>query len=188
MRSNAASALAFVLICACKADDHVLTPDEPVGGAMDGAVANDSGTSPVVTADTGSGGSQQDAGNGDGGPSGNDASPATDAASASDASSPGEDAATSGSDAGPVTHTAKDPDCDLNGVWAARQITVSQALFVQQFANNWYYLEFSQDGEQVVVSKHMDCGIFVRSIVAQVELTPATTKALIPHNRQVGRK
>jgi hypothetical protein len=179
MRRRAASALAFVLMCACKADDQVLTPDDESGG-RDATVSNDGSMSPVVGGDAGAT------------PGGNDASvaaPGPDAALAGDATLTN-DAATA-ADAGngePLVHTAKDPECDLNGVWIARQITVSEALFFSQFANNWYYLEFTQDGEQAVVSKHMDCGIFVRSVVAQVELTPDTTRALIAHNRQAGRK
>ncbi len=87
-------------------------------------------------------------------------------------------------------HVAAAPDCDLNGVWIGRQITdnVADAFPVSQYANNWYYLEFQQDSEDVVVSKHFDCGILVLGSAARVELTPATTTALSQHNLQRGRK
>jgi hypothetical protein len=182
MRRRTASAVAFLLICACKAEDQVLTPDEEHGG-RDAGVAVDASVGPVITGD---GGGTMDASNG------------ADAALSNDAAPNGADAALSndagGSDGGggPVTHTAKDPDCDLNGLWIARQNTESLpfGLPFPQYANNWYYLEFAQDGEQVVVSKHMDCGIEVQGALrsALVLIGTNTTRALISHNRQVGRK
>jgi hypothetical protein len=144
MRIASASALTVAVLCACKSDDGVLTPDE-----------NDADTSPAVE-----GGVRSDAG----------------------------DDQTPDSGAGSGTTEATDPDCDLNGVWIARQNTLSVALGLEQYANNWYYLELEQDGEQVVVSKHMDCGIEVRSALTRVELARATTRALSSHNLQVGRK
>jgi hypothetical protein len=181
-------------MCACKADDQVLTPDGDDGGRGT-SVTTDASLSPVITVDAG--GTPPAQGEASTPAPANDAAISNDAATPfanDDAAAPAQDAGGGGvggggdGGGGPVTHTAKDPDCDLNGVWIGRQITVSEALFVSQFANNWYYLELTQDGENVVVSKHMDCGIFVRSFVAQVELSPATTKSLIPHNKQVGRK
>jgi hypothetical protein len=170
MRSRAASALAFVIICACKADDQVLTPDDE-GGGSDAAVTTDSGSGAIVTGDASVS---------------TDASNGADAAFGADAALGGD--AAIGADGGPVKHTAKDPDCDLNGVWIGRQVTESLAILVlTQYANNWYYLEFAQDGEQVVVSKHMDCGIEVHGS-ALVELAPPTMRALTAHNSQVGRK
>jgi hypothetical protein len=145
MRAASASALTIALLCSCKSDDGMLTPDEEDADAAavrDSSAPLDAGADDAPDEDTGSG-----------------------------------------------THTAEDPDCDLNGVWIARQNTLSVALGLQQYANNWYYLEFTQDSEQVVVSKHMDCGIEVRSALnlTRVELAPATTRALSTHNSQVGR-
>lgn len=86
-----------------------------------------------------------------------------------------------------VVGTAKEADCDLNGVWIARQSTEAEALLAKQIANNWYYLELTQNGEEVEVTAHKDCGIQVYGSVT-VQLTPATTRALMAHNSQVGRK
>lgn len=186
MRRASASALTFVLICACKADDQVLTPDEG-GGGRDASVSLDSGMHPIVSVDGGAG---QDA-NGAGATPGNDAALANDATTNGYDADPASDAATNGNeDGGPVMHTAKDPDCDLNGVWIARQNTESLALGLGQFANNYYLLEFAQDGEQVTVANHMDCGIVVKGFLelVTVEIAPETTRALIGHNRQRGRK
>ena len=95
-------------------------------------------------------------------------------------------------DAGPEAQviappTPKDPDCDMNGIWAGRQTTRSEALLAGQFANNWYYLEYEQRGEDVVVTKHSNCGLEVQGS-ATVKVSRATAEALLAHNTQVGRK
>lgn len=151
--SGKPGALALLLVCACAADDKVLTPDEEKdSGAKDAAVVNDSGQQ--------DGGALVDAGGG------KDAGGAVDAGGG----------------------TAKDPSCDLNGIWIGRQNTLSLALFdTEQYANNWYYLELRQEGEEVVVTKHFDCGIEVQGTVL-VQLRPETTRALMQHNSQVGRR
>jgi hypothetical protein len=145
--------LALLLVCACAAEDKVLTPDdEKDGGTRDAAAANDSGQDAGALADAG----------------GN------------------KDASIGGGDAGKAE--PKNPECDLNGVWIGRQNTESLALFdTKQYANNWYYLELRQEGEQVVVTKHFDCGIEVHGTVL-VRLQPATTRALMMHNSQLGRR
>jgi hypothetical protein len=146
---------------ACSAHDRVLEPD-PVRDAAPADAAH-------LTA--GSDAGHSPAGNGGGGDGGD---PPNDAGAL----------ATFG-DGGPTV--ASDPDCDLNGVWIGRQLTRSTALGAGQFANNWYYLEFAQDGEQVVVTKHFDCGIEVHGSVT-VKLSPATRDALMRHNLQAGRR
>lgn len=93
-------------------------------------------------------------------------------------------------DSGPppvAAPVAKDPDCDMNGVWIGRQTTRSEALLAGQFANNWYYLEYAQSGEDVVVTKHANCGIEVQGS-ATVKLSRASAEAVLQHNTQVGRK
>jgi hypothetical protein len=82
---------------------------------------------------------------------------------------------------------ASDPECDFNGIWIAKQMTVSEALSLPQTSNNWYYLELKQSGGAVSVVKHFDCGIEVRGS-ATVILSKATLMASIAHNVQTGRK
>ena len=82
---------------------------------------------------------------------------------------------------------ATDPECDFHGIWAAKQMTVSEALSLPQTSNNWYYLELKQSGDTVSVVKHFDCGIEVRGS-ATVILSKATLMASIAHNIQTGRK
>lgn len=152
------AALALLAIAACDADDRVLTPDE----------RNDAS---VVTDDAGDAGASDAA-----------------AVDGADSSGGGSDAGVDASnmiDAG--GGAAADPSCDLNGIWIGRQNTESEALFFPQFANNWYYIELAQSGDQVVVSKHFDCGIKVLGTV-NVELSPGTMRALMQHNFQAGRK
>jgi hypothetical protein len=82
---------------------------------------------------------------------------------------------------------AEAADCDLNGVWIARQITVSEAIGVSAFSNNWYYLELKQNGTAAEVTKHFDCGIEVLGAVTVVLERPAL-EAQLSHNLQTGRK
>ncbi len=86
-----------------------------------------------------------------------------------------------------VGGTPSDPNCDMNGIWIGNQVTRSEALLAGQFSNNWYYLELTQNGEEVSVSRHFDCGIEVRGTVT-VQLTPAAANGLRSHNIQTGRK
>ena len=82
---------------------------------------------------------------------------------------------------------AADPDCDFNGIWIAKQMTVSEALSLPQTSNNWYYLELKQTGTAVEVTKHFDCGIEVQGS-ATVTTSRATIVGSLPHNIQTGRK
>ena len=82
---------------------------------------------------------------------------------------------------------AQDPDCDLNGIWVARMLTVTQALGLEQCASLYYYLEFRQDGPNVEIVNHMNCGIEAIGS-ARASFSTATRKALLASNSQVGRK
>ena len=79
------------------------------------------------------------------------------------------------------------PDCDLTGIWIAKQVTVSEGLSLPQSSNNWLYLELKQTGSSVEVTKHFDCGIEVRGS-ATVTLSRATLEALMVVNVETGRK
>lgn len=75
----------------------------------------------------------------------------------------------------------------MTGIWIARQITVSEAIGVEAYSNNWYYLEYKQSGTTVEVVKHFDCGIEVLGAVTVVLDRPAL-EAQLAHNLQAGRK
>jgi hypothetical protein len=107
-------------------------------------------------------------------------------AAAGDAATPG-DADNPVMDAGSTQPAAaRDPDCDFNGIWIAKQVTVSEALGLPQSSNNWYFLELAQSGTEVRVSRHFDCGIEVAGS-ATVTLSRASLQALTMLNPQVGR-
>lgn len=173
-----------VLVAACAFEPQVLTPD-PVHdagyGPIQGEQPGDGDGDPGVgdgDGDIGSGDGDGDIGSGDG-----DGDLGGGDGDGSDGGAP------IGTDGGmPAEPKAKDPECDFNGVWIARQNTESLALGgLPQYANNWYYFELRQDGEQVTVVEHFDCGIEVQGNVL-VQLSPETTKGLMAHNRQIGRK
>jgi hypothetical protein len=99
----------------------------------------------------------------------------------------GSDAARDGSDDGARPPTALDPDCDLNGIWIAQQISVATALSAPQYGNVWNYLELRHDGADFVVTRQFDCGGEVKGTL-RVTLREATTRVLMTHNRQTGRR
>jgi len=164
--------LAGWLGAACEAQDRVL-PYEGIlddAGSTDGAVfARDAAATPVDAALPGDSG--QDAS-----PAPGDASPVTPDAAPMDA----------GGSAATAVH-AKDPDCDMTGLWMAKQLTRSEALGLGQFANYWYFFELVQDGENVTVVHHHDCDAFVQGSVTVI-LGQAARRALIAHNQQDGRR
>jgi len=96
-------------------------------------------------------------------------------------------AGSAGSDEPATSDAAQDPDCDLTGIWIARQITVNEAIGVQAFSNNWYYLEYKQSGTTAEVTKHSDCGMEIVGAVT-VTLSRAAVEAQSTRNQQVGRK
>jgi hypothetical protein len=94
------------------------------------------------------------------------------------------------SDAGtnpPTSAGAQDADCDLSGIWIARQISVSEAIGVQAFSNNWYYIEIKQSGTTAELTRHYDCGIQIVGAVTVI-LPRNALEAQISHNSQTGRK
>lgn len=157
----------------CGSDDQVLDADgdnngaSTTGGTADGGDNASAGNSGQTNGDSTGNNTDGSTGNGTG--------------NNTDGSNGGDDggAATGGA--------AADADCDMSGIWIGRQTTRSVALGAGQFSNNWYYLEFGHDGQNVTVTKHYDCGIEVRGTV-KVVITKETLEGLLPHNIQTGRK
>jgi len=96
-------------------------------------------------------------------------------------------AGSAGSEQPAASAGAQDPDCDLTGIWIARQITVNEAIGVQAFSNNWYYIEYKQSGTTAEVTKHFDCGVEIVGAVTVV-LPRAAVEAQLTRNQQAGRK
>lgn len=80
-------------------------------------------------------------------------------------------------------------DCNLTGIWFTKNVTVTQALSIPQYATAWNYLEIDQPegSADFTVTKSMDCGSEVHGSVT-VTLLPAALEAHMTHNSQVGRK
>lgn len=207
---------AIALCTGCmQAKDTVLQADEPKDSAQNnqsvataGKAAAQTQAGSSATPSAGSKAQPPAAGSGTGTPTGTAGKPASDAgkgmedyegaAGMGGAGSGGDSAAPmagsgtmsdAGKDAsmGEPSAGASDPECDFNGIWIAKQMTVSEALSLPQTSNNWYYLELKQSGDEVSVVKHFDCGIEVRGS-ATVILSKATLMASIAHNVQTGRK
>ena len=81
---------------------------------------------------------------------------------------------------------AADPACDMTGLWATRMTTWAHGI-ADTLGANWYYLEIAQDGEQLTVIDHFDCGIYVDAGFP-VRASEKLMEVLIDHNRQTGRK
>lgn len=82
---------------------------------------------------------------------------------------------------------AQDADCDMNGIWIARMMTVQEALSLEQCGSNYFYLELKQEGADVEVVNSMHCGIEGRGS-SNGTLSDAAILALTKANRQIGRK
>jgi hypothetical protein len=80
--------------------------------------------------------------------------------------------------------------CDLTGRWLATDREVSEGLGAQEANHMWFYLELSQTGSQVTVTRGLDCGEEVRSISAvgaNVDY-PKLWPSLLSKDPQTGRK
>jgi hypothetical protein len=155
---------------ACTVEDTVLTPDPQASSAGSGGQPQ-GGASGMAGGASGTGGG----GGGSGGSGG-------------DASMTGDPDGSMGPavDAGP-TAVAKDPDCDLNGIWAVRQVAVTTALGAPQYQNAWSYVEIVHDGSDFMIAKQFECGGEVMGTI-HVTLTADTTRSLMDHNHQAGRR
>ena len=161
------------------------------GGATGGTGGVTGGTGGVTGGTGGSSGMGGAAGGTGGTAGGTDGGVTGDAMA--DGDFDGQDGARGASDASSDTAdvsrppTAQDPDCDLNGIWTTQQITVATAIGATQYANVWQYLELQQNGVDVIVTKQFECGGEVKGTL-HVTLREATTRSLMTHNRQMGRR
>jgi hypothetical protein len=77
--------------------------------------------------------------------------------------------------------------CDLSGVWAVRQTTLSHGI-VDTVSANWYYIELSQDGDQLEAIDSIDCGYAANAAGASAFSSHAGDQPFFEHNPQAGRK
>jgi hypothetical protein len=78
-------------------------------------------------------------------------------------------------------------ECDMTGIWIARMMTVVEALSIEQCGSQYYYLELRQDGTDVEVVNHFNCGIEGRGTANQT-FNDDTVKAYIESSSWIGRK
>jgi hypothetical protein len=95
----------------------------------------------------------------------------------------GDDGLPGPADAAPIDGVPQadaDPNrpCDMTGAWIAELHTVSNSqLGGDQNTTNWFYFEFTQDGERFTATKTLHCGFLVQGSVT-VRLSDATLGAL----------
>ena len=83
--------------------------------------------------------------------------------------------------------SAQAPDCDMNGYWASRMLSITDALSADQCASLYGFYELRQQGANVEVVKYFDCGLRATGS-GDASYSPATRTALLSLNSQVGRK
>jgi hypothetical protein len=84
--------------------------------------------------------------------------------------------------------TARDPACDLNGYWAAKQLLINQSeLAGEQKTAQWSYLVLVQHGEDLTTVDHHECGLFTRGL-AEAAVPRDTLQVLASRNSWRGRK
>jgi hypothetical protein len=79
--------------------------------------------------------------------------------------------------------------CDLTGRWLVALRVVAEALGQTQASHNWFYYEIQQSGDQVTVTKGLQCGFEVKHVSvfgADVD-TSATWPSLLTHDSDTGR-
>ncbi|MET0283839.1 MAG: hypothetical protein ABW352_05195 [Polyangiales bacterium] len=82
---------------------------------------------------------------------------------------------------------AADPACDLNGYWAVKQVLINDAgIAGSQRTAQWFYVALSQQGEEVTMVEHHDCGQLTRGDT-QVVVPVDTLRVLVSKNSWKGR-
>jgi hypothetical protein len=82
--------------------------------------------------------------------------------------------------------TLGEGDCSMAGLWAVRQTAHVQALVTTTTAN-WYFIELAQDGDDIEVVDHFDCGYGSASTGGVGLTSAATDRGMALHNLQKGR-
>lgn len=190
-----AVAVITAALSACRAEDSVAPNLPSVAGAspVTGNTAGSGGSGPGSTGagGMGAGGSAgATPGGGVGATGGNMAGAGGSGLGGSAGSMVGAGnggAVTGGSGGSASSGTARDADCDMNGIWVVRMMSVTEALTLEQCASIYYYLELKHEGENVEVVNQFNCGIEGRGS-SNGSLNDATMRALMPSNSQIGRK
>src|SRR5450432_1472637 len=62
--------------------------------------------------------------------------------------------------------TPTSASCDMNGRWLVAQRVLADAIGQKQASHNWFYYEINQSGDQVTVTRGLQCGFEVVPITA----------------------
>jgi hypothetical protein len=190
-------------VYACDAEDSAGANVGGVGaaGAAAGSADASAGTAGAAAGSAGAGAGSAGAGAGSAGAGAGSAGAAAGTAGAgagtagAGAGTAGAGAGTAGAGAGTAGAgtagtgggDAADADCDMNGVWAVRVMSVLQALSLEQCGSLYYYLEMEQTGTEVEVVNALFCGIEGRGSSSS-SFADATVLGLMQGSSQVGRK
>ena len=82
---------------------------------------------------------------------------------------------------------AQDPDCDMNGLWAVRVMSVVEALGLEQCGNLYNFMKLRHEGVDVEVVEDLNCGIEGRG-TANSSFSDATVQGMLRMASQVGRR
>jgi hypothetical protein len=79
--------------------------------------------------------------------------------------------------------------CDMNGRWLIAMRVLAQALGQTQASHNWFYYEIQQSGDQLLVTKGLQCGFEVKAISALGANVDShlAWPALLTHDSDTGR-
>lgn len=197
-------------VCACSSEDSVGAPSPgsqnggvavagvgatggvgAIGGA--GVAGSVAGTAAVgatggVGGTAGVGATGGTAGTAGAGATGGEAGAAGVGATGGEAGTAGEaGVGATGGEAGGGGTGAADADCDMNGIWVVRMLSIVQALGLEQCGNIYHYLELSQEGTDVEIVNHFNCSIEGRGS-ANSAMNDATIQSFISTNSMIGRK
>jgi hypothetical protein len=88
---------------------------------------------------------------------------------------------------GPDGDMANLGECDASGVFAVRMVTYAQFI-IESSTSTWFYLEISQDGDQLEVVDSVDCGYGSVGGGMRAYTSTGAEPAFAEHNSQAGRK
>lgn len=182
-------AVLTVLVGGCAAEDSV--QPNYIGASGSGGAGSTSGSGGAVAGMGGSGGVAAGTGGGGaagvggmtGGVGGNVSG--GEGGTMAGTGSGGMSGMGSGGTSGPGT--AQDADCDMNGLWATRMLTITDALDLDQCASIYSFYELKHEGANVEVVNHFNCGIYAKG-TGNTDFKMTTREAFLNINRQIGRK
>ncbi len=176
--------------CDCGVTDGGVTDGGAGSGSTGGAnstggVSSIGGGSGTGACSSTAGVSSTDGGTGIGGRSTGEDSDVPDSSTGD--SSTGDSSTGDGGDAAPPPQ-AQDSQCDMNGVWAVRKLSLPEdtVLGNVQPQSTWTYLEITQDGADFTIGKSVDCG-HRASGNADVAFSIATMIGISDKNPEAGR-